>query len=90
MIVTVSERKSPPYSPTSECNAVNSFSSTESSLQQEEEEAKYHTSAAVDDAMMWPKRKFEDLRDRPRNNPLHFHIERHVPAVEDDDPGVWR
>ena len=29
MIVTVSVRKSPPYSPSDECNAMSSFSSTD-------------------------------------------------------------
>jgi hypothetical protein len=43
---------------------------------------KYLTSAAVDDAMMWAKREFKDLCDRPRNNPLHLRIRRRVPGLK--------
>jgi hypothetical protein len=53
MIVTVSERKSPPYSPTDECRAISSFNSAESWLIHEREKKRnIHTRTAVDDAMM--------------------------------------
>jgi len=71
MIVTVSERRSPPYSPTDECNAMSSFNSAELLLIHEREiRWNIHTSTAVDDAMMWAKRKFKNLRDRPCDNTL--------------------
>jgi len=70
MIVTVSVRKSPPYSPSDECNAMSSFSSTDVVETQKERRENIHTSATVDDAMMWAEYKFKDFRDRPRNNSL--------------------
>ena len=74
MIVTVSERKSPPYSPTDECNAISSFSSTRVVRTQKEEKTEIHTSTTVDDAMVWAEYEFENLRNRPRNDSLRFCI----------------
>ena len=42
----------------------------------------HRTTAAVDDPVMRAEGQFEDLRDRPRNNPLHFPIRRHVENVQ--------
>lgn len=44
----------------------------------------HHTGTAVDDAMMWAKREFKNLCDRPRDNPLQFCIQRHV-----ETPTQW-
>ena len=71
MIVTVSERKSPPYSPTDECNAMSSFNSAELSLIHKRERRQIvRTSTAIDDAMVCAEREFENLCNRPCDNPL--------------------
>ena len=38
------------------------------------EKTEIHTSATVDDAMVWAEYEFKNLRDRPRNNSLRFCI----------------
>jgi hypothetical protein len=78
MIVTVSVFKSPPWSPTLECMAMSSLSSTRVKYKLKDERASVqvtrykivHTGSTIDDAMVRPEDPLEQFGYRPSDDSL--------------------